>query len=192
MQINSVDRISRTYAANSAESLSPVVKVDRGGDRVSLSPQGLRSAFMTDLGLDPSADTLSVANIQSAVERDQSRIKAMVGYITEDLGLRKTSFDLSASQDGGVVVSSAMPERGALQEVLNVNREFQQTFNRLSSNSAMLKAAQTDQEAQSSYAADPKKAVEDYMGLLDSSQSYSFRFSYAEGRMNSRLTPAYL
>jgi len=191
MQINSVDRISRTYAANSAESLNPVVKVDRGGDRVSLSPQGLRAAFMTDLGLNPASDALTIGDIQKAVERDQASVKEMLGMITEDLGLARSSFELSTGLDGSIVVSGNLAERGALQEVLSANRKFQQTFSRLSANTSLLKAAKDGLEFQQAYAVDPKKAVEDFMDLLDGSQNYSFRFSYADGRMNSRLVPTY-
>lgn len=191
MQINSVDRISRTYAANSAESLNPVVKVDRGGDRVSLSPQGLRAAFMTDLGLEPSTDAITLSDIQRAVERDQASVREMLGTITEELGLTRSSFELSTGLDGGIVVSGNLPERGALQEVLNVNRQFQQIFSRLSANTCLLKAAKDGLEFQQAYAVDPKKAVEDFMSLLDGSQDYSYRFSYAEGRMSSRIVPAY-
>ena len=192
MQINSTERVNRLYAANSVEGLNPVVKSDREGDKVSLSPQGLRASFMNDLGLDCLNDVLTIDGIRNAIERDQASVKQMLSGIAEDLGLTKSSFELSVGRDGNLVVGGNLPERAALEEILNNHSEFSQTFKRLSANSTLLKAAQEGLEFQQAYAADPQKAVEEFMHLLDDSRHYAFKLNYADGRVSSRVTTSYL
>lgn len=190
MQISSLERVNRLYAANSAEVLNPVVRSDREGDTVSLSPKGLRAACLNGLGLDPERDTLKLEDLKQAVEQDRSKLKQMLTALGEDLGLTRLSFELSLS-GGNLRVSGNLPECGPLQEIFNDNSSLRQTIKRLNHLSGLLKAAQNDSEFQQAGGREGQQPVEDYLRLLNEGQNYGLRVSYNEGRVSCRLMPSY-
>ena len=189
MQISSIERLNRLYAANSAEVLNPVVRSDREGDTVSLSPKGLRAACLRGLGLDPERDTLKLEDLQQAVEKQSGELKQMLKALGEDLGLTRLSFELSLSGDN-LAVSGNLAERGPLQDILNDNNNLRQSVKRLNLLGGLLKAAQADSEFQQAGGREGQQPVEDYLRLLNESQGYGLRVSYNEGRVSCRLLPS--
>ncbi|MCG8507864.1 MAG: hypothetical protein MI741_01430 [Rhodospirillales bacterium] len=163
-------------------------------DRVNISPQALWCMFCKDLGVDPSKGAIDIGDLEGAVDRDTASIQNRLASVLDALGAdAKEKCTLTGNGQGGIIVKGSSQNREALEQRLNEDSVFVNTFNRLAANSGLLKAVREHADFARMYEKDQVAAVARHSRLFNDNTSSAFSLTYRDGEVQTQVTkvPSY-
>ncbi|MFC1490265.1 hypothetical protein ACFL6K_03555 [Candidatus Latescibacterota bacterium] len=194
MNINGVSAISATSIYNKPSVVSVTTPTNPGtekSDSADFSPEGLKSLLMSELGIGHigNGESISIEDIEAQVSRDKEYVQDRLNYTLKEHEIgENTKFSLSSSSLGRIMVSGEFEKKDMLEEALNSDHEFSNTFRRLSANSSLVEACKKAVEFQKAYEEDPMRAVAEFAYLLNDNSRERFRLEFYNGLVETFIS----
>lgn len=137
-------------------------------DTVSISS---KEKINTLLGNELLKNIITIDDIKASIESDRKYLNSRLEFYREKYSISSDNrVELTANTSGGIVVKGKGDLSG-LQNALNNDEDFRNTFMRMSANTSLEKAAERHIEFTKAYEKDPEAAVKMYSYLFDGSRN---------------------
>jgi len=174
------------YRSAKATDNAPM-KTEKGAT-AKFSPEGMAASFRKSLGIDQSKETISIEDIFTSISKDRAAVEKYLHTTLNELGIDENAlFELTSNYTGRIVVRGDFQGKEALEDTLNNDRQFSNTFRRLSANSSLYEAWRRHEEFMNAYEVDPEAAVAQFISLFNDSSQYHFTLSYSNGHAETRV-----
>jgi hypothetical protein len=156
------------------------------------SPEGLRRSLFADLGIDSDSSSISLDSLAKGRDKAQEVTQERLAEKLKALGISSsTKVDMKVGYNGRILVTNEFEGSEKLEDSLNEDRKFSNTFRAWSAVSSLLNAAAEAEEFQKAYAQDPEAAVSEFMHLFNQSRKNEFSATFEGGKLNYAFQEKY-
>jgi len=120
------------------------------GDRVTLSKGVAEARTREAMGLNPTG-RLKLNDFKTAAENQEKSVDSTLTSLIEELGVDENqTISFSLNEKGDITINEKFPQKTKMEKILNEDKEFSLTFNRLSANNEILDFAKSFQSKKTS------------------------------------------